>query len=191
MKRIALAALLLASTAAAESEQAKQLFERGRAAKTAGDLDAACTLFDESYEIERAPGTALNLAECEERHGNWQFALELYEGAARRFERDGRPESATFARDRATILRTAHAERARPLPPEPSRSKTPLVVAGVSFGVAAAALGYTFYQRSIIREFEDGTHTSPTTPVKPPDASGSVRIDQDDCGELRFEDPDD
>jgi tetratricopeptide (TPR) repeat protein len=188
VKRIAVAVVLLASTAHADSEEAKQLFERGRTQKAAGDLEAACKLFDESYAIERAAGTALNLAECEERVGNWEFALELYDGAAKWFEQEGRADSATFARDRATMLRTAHTLKPRPLPPEPTRSKTPLVVAGVSFGVAALTMGYWAYQYSIIRDFETSENTSMVTPPKFPDGSGNISIGEDDCGDLRFAD---
>ena len=65
---------------------ATELFTQGREMLKTGDLDKACPLFAESLRLDPAVGTALNLAECEERRGylasalrGWQQAINLAE----------------------------------------------------------------------------------------------------------------
>ena len=65
---------------------ATELFTQGREMLKTGDLDKACPLFAESLRLDPAVGTALNLAECEERRGHlasalrgWQQAINLAE----------------------------------------------------------------------------------------------------------------
>jgi hypothetical protein len=53
----------------AGSSEAEALFRRGRASAAAGDHASACVAFAESLRLEWAPGTLLNLADCEERTG--------------------------------------------------------------------------------------------------------------------------
>jgi hypothetical protein len=48
---------------------AESQFRRGRASADAGDYPRACTAFGESQRLEPAPGTLLNLADCEEHLG--------------------------------------------------------------------------------------------------------------------------
>ncbi|OQB15474.1 MAG: hypothetical protein BWY17_02085 [Deltaproteobacteria bacterium ADurb.Bin207] len=67
-----------------DSEVATDLFVQGREALKAGDLSQACHLFADSLRLDPAVGTALNLAECEERRGRfvqalrgWKRAVEL------------------------------------------------------------------------------------------------------------------
>jgi tetratricopeptide (TPR) repeat protein len=49
---------------------AETLFRSGREAFKRGDFAAACEHFADSQRLDPAPGTALNLAECEERLGH-------------------------------------------------------------------------------------------------------------------------
>lgn len=66
------AALLFSSvplTARAQSAEAQELFDEGRRALAAGDYTKACTKLEASERIERAVGTLLSLAECEEALG--------------------------------------------------------------------------------------------------------------------------
>lgn len=81
----------LAATHAARAQgrdpaAATELFTEGRDMLKQGDLDKACALFAESLRLDPAVGTALNLAECEERRGqltaawrSWQQAINLAE----------------------------------------------------------------------------------------------------------------
>jgi len=57
---------------------AETLFREGRAAIDAGDLATACSKFDHSYRLDPAPGTLLNLADCEERRGRLATAWERF-----------------------------------------------------------------------------------------------------------------
>ena len=76
MRAWVLAAVTLASTCATTSALAQRdpvlaetLFRQGRAAVESGDLATACAKFAESYRLDPAPGTLLNLADCEEKRG--------------------------------------------------------------------------------------------------------------------------
>src|SRR5262245_40491856 len=63
-------------TAASET-----LFRAGRDAMQRGDATSACAKFRESYRLEQAPGTLLNIAVCEEALGElcnaWQHYQDL------------------------------------------------------------------------------------------------------------------
>ncbi|HTL36677.1 MAG TPA: hypothetical protein VL326_26265 [Kofleriaceae bacterium] len=64
------------------NERGTVLFEKGRALLKEGKLDDACIQFDESWRIERALGTQLNLANCREHQGKLVEAFDLFTGAA-------------------------------------------------------------------------------------------------------------
>src|SRR5580704_6931738 len=88
MARVALcasaiaAALLVARGALADAidpAAAEVLFRQAREKIVAGDYGGACPLFKESLRLDPAPGTLLNLAECEERIGRLASAWEHFE----------------------------------------------------------------------------------------------------------------
>ncbi|HEY8077816.1 MAG TPA: hypothetical protein VIF62_27005 [Labilithrix sp.] len=58
---------------------AEDLFQRGNAAMAAGRTREACSLFAESYRIDKAGGTLQNLAYCYETAGMWASAYARYE----------------------------------------------------------------------------------------------------------------
>jgi hypothetical protein len=66
---------------AGESAAADALFEAGRKAAEAGDYSAACPKFAESYRLDPAMGTLLNVADCEERLGHVATAWTTYRKA--------------------------------------------------------------------------------------------------------------
>jgi hypothetical protein len=76
----ALGVLLLARTAAADpASDAKDLFERGRALRSAGKCDEAAPLFEKAAEIFPAGlGSLRNAAECEETLGHFATARRLW-----------------------------------------------------------------------------------------------------------------
>src|SRR3989442_15930933 len=64
---VVLALLWCAAPArAGDAPTAEALFRAGRAASKRGDTKVACERFSESYRLDAAVGTLLNLAACEE-----------------------------------------------------------------------------------------------------------------------------
>ena len=85
------------------SPEAEELFKQGRVALDATDYATACPKFAASLQLERAVGTLISLAECEERIGglararqHWQEAADLADGTNDRLNRG------PFARQRFT-----------------------------------------------------------------------------------------
>lgn len=102
---IACAALATQHEASAEAPDpaaAEALFQRGRDAAARGDWPQACASFAESLRFDPAPGTRLNLADCEERTNLVARAWQDYEVAASQLPADD-PRHA-FARSRAAAL---------------------------------------------------------------------------------------
>lgn len=94
MRRLhVLAALVVAGSLApcgvayAGSAEAEAAFRDGRKAMQAGDYPTACARFADSERLEPAPGTLLNLAECETHIGKLVSAHEHFGVAASGFPR--------------------------------------------------------------------------------------------------------
>jgi len=96
-----LAALVASATPAfAGDVLAETLYQEGRRAAQAHDWNLACKKYRESQEREPAPGTLLNLADCEEKRGELMAALAHFDAAAALFQDD----RAGFAKQRAVAL---------------------------------------------------------------------------------------
>jgi hypothetical protein len=103
-----LAHALTAETASAQSPStnrvlAEALFREGRELMDAGNVPEACAKFAESYRLDRALGTLLNLALCHEKEGKtataWsEFSDAASEAAAEKDDREA------FAKKHATAL---------------------------------------------------------------------------------------
>jgi tetratricopeptide (TPR) repeat protein len=78
--------LCTARLAHAGDPAAERLYREGQAAAQARDYDKACKLFQESQNREPAPGTLLNLGDCEEHRGKLVRAAAQYRAAARLFQ---------------------------------------------------------------------------------------------------------
>jgi hypothetical protein len=78
--------LLVGSTyalpARAQSAEAQDLFDQGRRALAAKDYATACTKLEASERLERAVGTLISLAECEEAQGHLAGARSYWQEAA-------------------------------------------------------------------------------------------------------------
>ncbi|HXK18814.1 MAG TPA: hypothetical protein VNG33_13480 [Polyangiaceae bacterium] len=61
---------------------ADALFREGRQAVKDGDMLKACALFQKSYSLDPAPGTLMNIADCEERQGQLLQALQHFNTTA-------------------------------------------------------------------------------------------------------------
>lgn len=101
----ALAILACASGAGAAPSEGERLFREGRAAMVANDYERACALLAESQKKEPAPGTALNLGECEERRGHLVAAGDAFTTAAATFA-PGEKRSYAAERAKAADQRT-------------------------------------------------------------------------------------
>lgn len=93
-----LALCLSTSAVVAAPSEGEQLFREGRTAMQEKDFDRACAKFAESQKKEPAPGTALNLGECEEQRGHLIAASEAFTLAASTFTS---PEKQRYATSRA------------------------------------------------------------------------------------------
>jgi tetratricopeptide (TPR) repeat protein len=89
----------------AVSEEAERLFVEARALMDRGENDKACALLEESYELEEADGTLVNLAICEAERGKLAKAIELYETVLVRAQRQKNQDRIDLARDQLTLLR--------------------------------------------------------------------------------------
>jgi hypothetical protein len=96
--------ILAASRAQAEDPAAKALFREGRQLMTAGNTAAACDRFGESYALEAASGTLLNLALCHEKLGKIATAWGEYRQAAALARAQDRSDRAAVAEERVAAL---------------------------------------------------------------------------------------
>jgi len=198
MMRVAVLAICVATgIAAADSESASQLFDEGRVLLEQGDKTQACERFHKSYELERAPGTALNLAVCEEDAAHWSAAFDLYNAAAKTFEESDQPARAKFASDRASAVQRSHPEVVATLQPtttpEPARPEAPprriapKIVAGSAFAIAAVSFGLFLHYHMQMQDFEEADLGNMTAR----DRNGLLvnAVGNEQCGEVTFEDP--
>jgi hypothetical protein len=82
--RVAVFGAIVFSTGAASGQrksEAERNFELGRQATSLGQYSTACSLFKESYRLEPAVGTLINLGDCEEHLGHPSLARDYYEHA--------------------------------------------------------------------------------------------------------------
>jgi hypothetical protein len=91
-----------ARVALADDPRAEALYQEGRRAAQAKDWATACAKFRESHDREPAPGTLLNLADCEENRGKLLDAMARFEAAARLFKAGD--DRATYARQRVVAI---------------------------------------------------------------------------------------
>lgn len=92
----------------ADSATADKLFREGRAAADAGDFSTARDRFMESERLEPAPGTLLNIAECELHLGQLVSAREHFELAASGFPKGDNRRTIAAGRASQIEKRLAH-----------------------------------------------------------------------------------
>ncbi len=83
---------------------AQSLFDDGRAKMQAGDFAAACPKLAESYRLDPAPGTFLNLGLCHESEGRLATAYAELSEALSRAIRDGRSDRQKTAREHLAAI---------------------------------------------------------------------------------------
>lgn len=95
---------LAAHGAHAADPQATKLFQQGLKLFERGEIKAACEKFEQSYDIDPAPGTLGNLATCFERLGEYSRAHKAFVELARRAQDAGKTDRVDVYRTRATEL---------------------------------------------------------------------------------------
>lgn len=84
---------------------AEALFQQARTLMDAGKSAEACPKFEDSYKLDPAPGTLLNIAECSRLAGKSATAWGQFIEAARDFRRKNDERRAQFADQRAAQLK--------------------------------------------------------------------------------------
>jgi tetratricopeptide (TPR) repeat protein len=84
--------------ASAQPAAAEALFRAGREAVERGDHQTACDRFRESYRLETAVGTLINIAMCEEQLGELSRAWAHYQEAVHALPADDRRRETIIAR---------------------------------------------------------------------------------------------
>ena len=109
-RAVASVAVVIAVTASAGgaradgSAAAQALFDQAKKAMKAHDYPAACPKLEESYRIEQALGTLLNLADCYEHEGKLATAWSKFLEVATLARAAGNAERARVGKQRAAAL---------------------------------------------------------------------------------------
>ena len=105
---VALALSLSSATALAQGAprqaSAQAVFEDAKKLMAKKDYAAACPKFADSQQLDPAPGTQFNLADCYEKAGQTASAWATFKSAAASYKAHNRPDWETKARDRAAAL---------------------------------------------------------------------------------------
>jgi hypothetical protein len=83
---------------------ATSLFEAAQRMVQEGDAAKACTIFEESYRLQPANGTLINLADCYEREGKTASAWLSFRQVVQRADQGGQDARADVARKRVAQL---------------------------------------------------------------------------------------
>lgn len=92
----------IGSAQSSDPAAAEALFREGRAAAQAGNYQLACQKFHESHRLDPAPGTVLNIADCEEKLGHIATAWTLYQEVTQKIP--SRDERHAIASERVAAL---------------------------------------------------------------------------------------
>lgn len=101
---VALASVLVATSAFADESEAERLFRQGRALMLEGQVAEACPMIAASNNLEPRLGTLLNLAACHEQLGKVATAWVELQRALAAAEAEGQTDRARFARQRIAAL---------------------------------------------------------------------------------------
>ena len=105
---------------AGSGEAADQLFVEARELMDRGENERACELLLKSYALEKADGTLLNLAICEDARGRSATALQHYEVVLARAQKLGRKDRVELALEQIERL-TEKASRVTVVPSQELR----------------------------------------------------------------------
>jgi hypothetical protein len=139
----ALAAALLFATGPLRAQSqtgvalAETLYQQAREFMNEGRVDEACPKFEESYRLDPATGTLLNLASCHEKQGRLATAWFEYLDAVTMSRRDGRADRVAFAQGRLADLEAKLSRLTIVVPAEADHPGLELELDGARVGPAA------------------------------------------------------
>jgi hypothetical protein len=117
---VVLAPAVAHAQGAGKQAAAQALFEDAKKLMTKGDFAAACPKFNDSQNLDPAPGTQFNLANCYEKVGQTASAWATFKSAAASYRAHSRGDWETKARDRASALEPKLSKLTVVVPPESS-----------------------------------------------------------------------
>lgn len=98
------ASAAVSAHADSNTAMSESMFDEGKRLMAAGQYAQACPKFEESYRLDPATGTLLNLASCHEKEGKLATAWAEFRDAITAARRDARPDRVKFATERANAL---------------------------------------------------------------------------------------
>ena len=135
-----LASIAISSVAHAQSPEvqavAESLFQEGRALIESGQTAAACRKFEESYRLDEAPGTLLNVAHCHKLEGRVASAWSEFFQVAAEARRDGRDDRERIALESIKELEPRIPKLVIVVPPESRVEGLTIKRNGTEFGRA-------------------------------------------------------
>ena len=123
-----------AAGAEALSEQARSLMKQG-------DFEHACPKFKQSYDLDPAGGTLLDLAECYEKQGRFASAWSSFKEALVVAQRDGRPEQVEYVKKHLAIVEPKVSKITIEVPSDVNEPGLSVALDGAPLGDAAWGVG--------------------------------------------------
>jgi hypothetical protein len=116
---------------------AETLYQQARDLMAAGRYDEACPKFEESYRLDPATGTLLNLASCHEHQEKFATAWFEYMDAVTAARRDGRQDRVAYAQGRLAELEPKLSRLTLVVPAAADHPELELELDGARIGRAA------------------------------------------------------
>ena len=141
LSALALGAPRASAQASTDLALAETLYRQARELSAAGNYTEACPKFAESYRLDAATGTLLNLAACHEAQGKTATAWIEYSDALAASRRDKRAVRVKFAQDRMAELEPKLSRLTLIVPAEVDEPELELWLDGTPVGRAARGVG--------------------------------------------------